>query len=91
MDTILLADENVDIVYSGFNSVISDLFNECFPVKNRHSKPIYVQKLCIDDYVKGLITLKCKILKLYKKPSIMYRDIRNTVNSVAQSSLINYY
>ena len=31
-------------MYSGFYSVLSDLFNECFPIKKRRSKPIDVRK-----------------------------------------------
>ena len=91
----LLSEENVDAVYSGFYSVLNDLFNECFPIEKRRSKPIDVQKPYIDDYIKGLIKEKRRIMKLYNKHPItygdMYRDIRNKVNNVVQSSKRNYY
>ena len=47
------------------------------------------------NYVKGLIKEKRRIMKLYNKHPItygdMYRDIRNKVNNVVQSSKRNYY
>ena len=75
--------------------MLSDLFNRYFPIEKRRSKPIDIQKPYIDYYVKRLIKEKRRIMKLYNKHPItygdMYRDIRNKVNNVVQSSKRNYY
>ena len=91
----LLSETNVNILYSSFYDIMCQIFDECFPICQRKVRPIDNQKPYVDDYIKGLIKEKHRILKLYNRNPITYGDeyryIRNKVNNAIQSAKRNYY
>ena len=86
----LLSETNVNILYSSFYDIMCQIFDECFPICQRKVRPIDNQKPYVDDYIKGLIKEKHRILKLYNRNPITYGDeyryIRNEVNNAVQSA-----
>ena len=60
----LISDNDVDSVFGYFSEIITSHFIECFPLCSRKIRTVDTQKPYIDDYIKGLIREKRKLLKL---------------------------
>ena len=91
----LLAMTEVEALYSRFSDVLCDAFKSSFPLIKRKKRLIDVKKPYIDENIRGLIKEKHRILKLYNKYPISYREryreIRNRVNSAVQAAERRYY
>ena len=90
----LLADDSEN-VYEKFYEIIHGIYDECFPLSQRKITPKDSKNPFFNDYLRGLVKEKHRILKLFNRNPItfgtMYRAIRNKVNNAVRDAKRNYY
>ena len=91
----LLEINETELAYKEFYKLVLDLYNHCFPICKRKVKPIDEEKPYIAEGIIELIREKRRILKLYNKRPITYKnsyhEIRNRVSNAVRSARNAYY